>query len=393
MNNSIKISKGDFCIGLYIFTICFNLIMQTLAGTNIQNILFIPKEVLYSLTPKISLLLFIIIFFINGTVSKRIMYVSLVLGIVTIIVTSITNNYALALMFMAIMTCPSGMEISTIAKWEKRSLFCLIVFTIALAVMGIIPSDVVYRENAIRNSYGFTSANAFANSTLIWMLLFGLQKKERWNWRDTIFCGSIAVAVFLVTNSRMAFIMSLVLSLFFLMLKKENRFKGKILYQISKLCFPVLMIVCYICSWLYKGGYYISQLNILNIMMSYRLGFMRNYLRGYGIKLFGQTIKTVSYSQALRTGEAWSGLDNSYMYILICWGLIIAIILSLLYYQLGKYNYEKTNKYEAFVVIVLCIIGITENYLSLVGDNIAIIMIAIMLNKNSRIFGQMKRYS
>ena len=392
MNNSIKISKGDFCIGLYIFTICFNLIMQTLAGTNIQNILFIPKEVLYSLTPKISLLLFIIIFFINGTVSKRIMYVSLVLGIVTIIVTSITNNYALALMFMAIMTCPSGMEISTIAKWEKRSLFCLIVF-IALAVMGIIPSDVVYRENAIRNSYGFTSANAFANSTLIWMLLFGLQKKERWNWRDTIFCGSIAVAVFLFTNSRMAFIMSLVLSLFFLMLKKENRFKGKILYQISKLCFPVLMIVCYICSWLYKGGYYISQLNILNIMMSYRLGFMRNYLRGYGIKLFGQTIKTVSYSQALRTGEAWSGLDNSYMYILICWGLIIAIILSLLYYQLGKYNYEKTNKYEAFVVIVLCIIGITENYLSLVGDNIAIIMIAIMLNKNSRIFGKMKRYS
>lgn len=393
MNNSIKISKGDFCIGLYIFTICFNLIMQTLAGTNIQNILFIPKEVLYSLTPKISLLLFIIIFFINGTVSKRIMYVSLVLGIVTIIVTSITNNYALALMFMAIMTCPSGMEISTIAKWEKRSLFCLIVFTIALAVMGIIPSDVVYRENAIRNSYGFTSANAFANSTLIWMLLFGLQKKERWNWRDTIFCESIAVAVFLFTNSRMAFIMSLVLSLFFLMLKKENRFKGKILYQISKLCFPVLMIVCYICSWLYKGGYYISQLNILNIMMSYRLGFMRNYLRGYGIKLFGQTIKTVSYSQALRTGEAWSGLDNSYMYILICWGLIIAIILSLLYYQLGKYNYEKTNKYEAFVVIVLCIIGITENYLSLVGDNIAIIMIAIMLNKNSRIFGKMKRYS
>jgi len=393
MNNSIKISKGDFCIGLYIFTICFNLIMQTLAGTNIQNILFIPKEVLYSLTPKISLLLFIIIFFINGTVSKRIMYVSLVLGIVAIIVTSITNNYALALMFMAIMTCPSGMEISTIAKWEKRSLFCLIVFTIALAVMGIIPSDVVYRENAIRNSYGFTSANAFANSTLIWMLLFGLQKKERWNWRDTIFCGSIAVAVFLFTNSRMAFIMSLVLSLFFLMLKKENRFKGKILYQISKLCFPVLMIVCYICSWLYKGGYYISQLNILNIMMSYRLGFMRNYLRGYGIKLFGQTIKTVSYSQALRTGEAWSGLDNSYMYILICWGLIIAIILSLLYYQLGKYNYEKTNKYEAFVVIVLCIIGITENYLSLVGDNIAIIMIAIMLNKNSRIFGKMKRYS
>lgn len=393
MNNSIKISKGDFCIGLYIFTICFNLIMQTLAGTNIQNILFIPKEVLYSLTPKISLLLFIIIFFINGTVSKRIMYVSLVLGIVTIIVTSITNNYALALMLMAIMTCPSGMEISTIAKWEKRSLFCLIVFTIALAVMGIIPSDVVYRENAIRNSYGFTSANAFANSTLIWMLLFGLQKKERWNWRDTIFCGSIAVAVFLFTNSRMAFIMSLVLSLFFLMLKKENRFKGKILYQISKLCFPVLMIVCYICSWLYKGGYYISQLNILNIMMSYRLGFMRNYLRGYGIKLFGQTIKTVSYSQALRTGEAWSGLDNSYMYILICWGLIIAIILSLLYYQLGKYNYEKTNKYEAFVVIVLCIIGITENYLSLVGDNIAIIMIAIMLNKNSRIFGKMKRYS
>ena len=393
MNNSIKISKGDFCIGLYIFTICFNLIMQTLAGTNIQNILFIPKEVLYSLTPKISLLLFIIIFFINGTVSKRIMYVSLVLGIVTIIVTSITNNYALALMFMAIMTCPSGMEISTIAKWEKRSLFCLIVFTIALAVMGIIPSDVVYRENAIRNSYGFISANAFANSTLIWMLLFGLQKKERWNWRDTIFCGSIAVAVFLFTNSRMAFIMSLVLSLFFLMLKKENRFKGKILYQISKLCFPVLMIVCYICSWLYKGGYYISQLNILNIMMSYRLGFMRNYLRGYGIKLFGQTIKTVSYSQALRTGEAWSGLDNSYMYILICWGLIIAIILSLLYYQLGKYNYEKTNKYEAFVVIVLCIIGITENYLSLVGDNIAIIMIAIMLNKNSRIFGKMKRYS
>lgn len=392
MNNSIKISKGDFCIGLYIFTICFNLIMQTLAGTNIQNILFIPKEVLYSLTPKISLLLFIIIFFINGTVSKRIMYVSLVLGIVTIIVTSILI-LCIVLMFNGIMICPSGMEISTIAKWEKRSLFCLIVFTIALAVMGIIPSDVVYRENAIRNSYGFTSANAFANSTLIWMLLFGLQKKERWNWRDTIFCGSIAVAVFLFTNSRMAFIMSLVLSLFFLMLKKENRFKGKILYQISKLCFPVLMIVCYICSWLYKGGYYISQLNILNIMMSYRLGFMRNYLRGYGIKLFGQTIKTVSYSQALRTGEAWSGLDNSYMYILICWGLIIAIILSLLYYQLGKYNYEKTNKYEAFVVIVLCIIGITENYLSLVGDNIAIIMIAIMLNKNSRIFGKMKRYS
>ena len=383
-----KILKSDLCKVLYIFVLSLNLVMQSLAGTNIQNITFFSKSYLYSLTPKISIAIFFVVILMNRYMLVSKMILSVILGVVAVTITAVTNNYAVALVLLAIMACPSNIEIENIAKWESRCLFFLICGTVLMSIAGIIPSDIVYRGEAIRKSYGFTSANAFANNTLVWIMLFGLQKKNAWNWKDTGVCCVIAGLVFSATNSRMAFVMSLVISLSFLLLSEKHSSIENAIYFVSKYCFSVLMLVCYICSWLYKEGYFTVQFNLLNVAMSYRLGFMRNYLRDYGIKPFGQIIRTVSYSQSLRTGEAWSGLDNSYMYILICWGIVISVALCVLYYKLGQFNCNCLDKYSAFVAVVLCIVGLTENYLPLIGNNISFVMIAIMISKNNELQGE-----
>ena len=111
---------------------------------------------------------------------------------------------------------------------------------------------------------------------------------------------------------------------------------------------------------------------------------MSKYFIDPGISPFGQVLTMVSKSQAASTGERWKGLDNSYIYMLIVWGVFGVIIFTLFMYLLGKYLKKTKNYYGALYTLIISLVGITENFLVIVPYNFSIILIAEMLSERRR---------
>ena len=285
-------------------------------------------------------------------------------------------------MYAAILAFPKNLSTKKIAKWLSYTIFFTSLVVITMYFMGMIVGDTNLRGSITRLSYGFTSPNAFGNTVLLWMLFYVYYKFDNWDYKSSALCIFITCVVYCITNSRMAFAMEMLLLvvIHFWLIRKRN--EHKLLYTLATCAYPFFTAVCYIVTFIYSKGIFYSQLSRLNKFMSYRLGFMKNYLNEYGVKPFGQVIQTVSRAQQLATGETWSGLDNSYMYILICWGLVLTILLCFLYIMLGKYLKKHGNCIGAICVLIFCIVGLTESYLTNISYNLAAILIAEMLSSN-----------
>ena len=383
MKIKLKFKKVELPCAIYMFLLCVYTGITVFASSNVQNILFVDKTYLYALIVKWVAPALVILFILERKVSKSKIIMMSILALVMVAVTFNSQNRGFSIMFAAILAFPKGLSSKTIAKWISYIIFSSTFIILIMYFMGIIAGDIISRGSVVRMSYGFTSPNAFGNTVLLWMLFYIYYKFHVWNFKNSIACTLITFIVFSITNSRMAFIMEVLILIVIHAWKIRKSDGHKPVYFLSTYIYPFFTIICYIITYIYSKGIFYPQLSILNILMSYRLGFMRNYLNEYGIKLFGQAIQTVSRAQQLITGEAWSGLDNSYMYILITWGIILTIILCFLYVILGYYLKNCGNYIGALCVLVFCIVGLTENYLSNISYNLAAILIAEMLSSSA----------
>lgn len=374
------VKKSQLIAIFYIFLLCLYVAATVLASSNITTLLFIDKRSFYSMVGRWSVPLFLILFCFEGKLKRSKLYIMLVLSVAVIAITLKTQNRGFAIMYAAILAFPTELSARKVAKWVSYTILVLTLIVLSMYGMGLIDADTAIRGTVIRLSCGFTSPNAFGNTVLLLMIFYIYYKYENWKTKNTILCIVISFAVFYMTNSRMSFFIEIMLLMIVhVWIIRDNR-PGNKIYTFASWIYSALTILCFFLTYIYDKGYFSNILTALNIYMSYRLGFMRNYFHNYGLQPFGQMIQTVSRAQQLATGAAWSGLDNSYMYIMICWGVVISVIFCILYYYLGKHLKAKADKIGALCVIVLCVVGLTESYLSNVAYNLAIILIAEMLN-------------
>lgn len=379
MRIRLTIKKTELQSYTYIFLLCLYTAVTVLASSNVDNVLFINKSLLYSFIGKWIGPALIVLFLWERKLKRSKLVVMAVLSFIVIAVSLNSQNRGFATMYAVMLAYPSELSAKKIAKWKSYTIFFTTAVILILYSLGLVVGDINIRGSITRISCGFISPNAFGNTVLIWMIIFIYYKFEDWNMKNTVLCIFITGIVFKLSNSRMSFIIEiLVLVVIHIWIFKKDS-NHKFLYETASWAYPCLTVLCYVITYIFSKGIFSDYLSVLNVFLSYRLGFMRKYLLEYGIKPFGQIIQTVSRSQQIATGEAWSGLDNSYMYILICWGLILSIILCVLYFTLGKYLKKKGDYIGALCVIALCIVGLTESYLSNVSYNLAVVLIAEML--------------
>lgn len=371
---------------IYLLILCSYAAVTVLGSSNVSNVLFMDKALLYSLILKCCAPLLFVLFLVEGKVNKKKLMIMGFLSIVVIAVTFQSENRGLATMYAAIPAYPTELETKKASRWLNRTLMVFTLIVIISYLLGNIESDITLRGSITRNSCGFTSANAFGNTVFIWMVMYVYTKYSEWSWRTSVFCLSIILAVFQVTNSRMSFILELFLIVMVHIFLWKKGKVGNWIYKVATMIYPISTLFCLGITIAYQRGIASAQLSALNVLLSYRLGFMRKYYSEYGVKLFGQVVETVSRARQLSTGEAWSGLDNSYMYIMICWGLVISIILCFLYYKLGQFLKVRGDFIGALCVISLCLVGLTESYLSNIAYNFAALLVAKMLSTPSFLF-------
>lgn len=390
--SQLVIKRHQLHTSLFIIMLCLSTIAQILASSNITTVLFFSKSWFYSIVPKATLYVLFGVFMISGRYGKSKLYIMMALSIIVVAITLNTQNQGFAIMYMTFLAYPPELEIRTLAKWESRCFLGVTAIVLAMYFGGLIIADTSIRGLVTRNSCGFVSPNAFGNTVLLWIITYICYKRNHWRWKNTVLCGAFVIWVYYQTNSRMSFLISIVLIAIMQAWSIRGERDIKAVFTLASYSFPVFSAFCLLITYIYEKGYFQAQLTTLNIFISYRLGFMRNYFNDYGLKPFGQIIETVSRSEQLETGKAWSGLDNSYMYIMICWGMVITLIFGVLYYMLGKYLKKQNDIYGALCVVALCVVGLTESYLSITGYNIVALMIAQMISSRKSEFHNGKNW-
>ncbi len=393
----IRVRRCSMREVLYLLVVCVNLCMQIVSSSNIRQILFWDKGSIYQAEIKLAACALAALFVMQRMISTKKFLFAGVAAAAVLLVTLSTRNLGLALVFFLILAYPDTIDLTYMTGWVSRCYAGMIALIVGMDAAGLLDSGaMLLRGETERQTCGFSTANGFSNTVALWMLAYWYAQRAKWRWWRTAICFAIACAVFYVTRSRAAFAVECVLLAVQQLWQLRKRSSHRLIYLAGTWSFPALLALSMAVTQLYRmqqSPYLIGW----NELLSYRLDFMQEYWEGYGLSLFGRAIVTVSRAEHLETGKRWCGLDNSYMYMLICWGIAAVLVMCVLYFLLGRYLRRNGDYCAALCVVLFCVIGLTENYLTIASYNLTLLMIADMLcndrvlRPTSRIRSEMNR--
>lgn len=213
--------------------------------------------------------------------------------------------------------------------------------TFVFSRIGIIDTAILDNTERYRDSVGFhwylyPSEYAF-NITALYIYL----KKTSIRWIAFPILVIINTYYYIETNSRLSFVLSLVILAFAVAMKLWPRFpeKLKALHYLAVGVFPICGLTIMTLSYFYSDA--IPWLVDLNVKMEWRLSSVKNAFDNIGITLIGN--KTGNY------------LDIAYAHVFFWWGLVIAIVL-LVIHIIAMYQVVKIKDY--YLEFILCIIAV-----------------------------------
>lgn len=383
-----EVKKTSLWRGIYALLIGLNILAKVIVSSNMMSAFGMNPTAFEYYVLRGTLFGLILLFIFEKKHSKSKVGLLAIMFICVVYTYINASTLSFAMLFLLIASYPEKMNINKLARVIFGVLAISILSIVTMCILGIIENVQMQRVNDIvmRNSMGFSSANALANMVLYCLLAFVIYKEKQWNiWHSMVWILVIGMTYF-TTDGRMscgiALAVVMIESIWLIkpyIIGKKNTAQN-VIFFFEKIAFVLFLGVCYILTRLYAEGKFHQYLSALDILSTYRLSFMVKYYKDPGISLFGQLIKTVTAAQAMATGSQWSGLDNSYIYMLIVWGIVGTIIYSFLSIYLGKYHEMRQNKYAALCVIAICIISISEAAMFNVTSNMMLIMFADMVS-------------
>lgn len=379
MNNHIIMIKRQKNIWyeLYLIVACIYAVYRVITATYIENLIFFPVNKLY-IVNYVCIIGLIISFFGQTKITYKRLIISFIIAIIIGIISYFSFDMPSFITFIFILTYPAGLSLKILARRMFWCYFIVIPVIVLAALNGIIKDYTIY-QRVLRHSCGFVTPNTFSNYVTITVMLKVYYKFDEWKVKNSFVWMVILIVLYNITNSRLAFLsgMLMIVLAHIFKLIKSNKFK-RYLYNISSVLFSILSIIC-VWATIYFSNHKGILYTEINLFFTGRLTWLTYYYETYGIKLFGQKIVTVSRAVAEETGISWQNIDNAYVLIIIRFGIIFLIGMMIVYFLLGKYLKRDKNLVGAIYVVVICVIGITENFLLHAGMNFTIFMVAEMI--------------
>ena len=245
-----------------------------------------------------------------------------------------------------------NVEFEKIAKaTEIISLFTLI-FVILSSYLGII-TNYVFNDNTlrIRECLGFRyplfSAAFLCN--IITMCLCA--DKENVKWKKIFFYLMFSIWIFLKSNSRLSFFISIILLFYAVIIKsKPHEFKkNKFICYVMIFLFITLLVLSLYVSFNFQVN--IPIYKKLNILFGGRLMLQNSAIKRYGITALGHNINLNGWGLGIngedmtqKLNYKYNYIDNAYIQLFITRGWIFTFLfIALLTYT--SYKAYKENRY------------------------------------------------
>lgn len=238
-------------------------------------------------------------------------------------------------------------DVITIFKASLAMLCVIVITTLALCMMGVLENIVTVRSSSDLNSrysLGFYHSNVLPLMLFYIIAYLGVIQNLKLNKWVLLALTAIVVTVFIVCNSRICFIMTLILiglCAIYPRLSITRRTENMI-YRVCRTAILSLSILTMVLVLLYPMN--IKLIQHLNSALSGRLVYSFKKALNYGI----QFINPISAADYLSDGIV---LDNAYISAIIRYGWISVALLGTINY----YCCEKYKKYCGALLIFFCV--------------------------------------
>lgn len=366
---------------IYVFITVINM-----AAFNLE-ISFKLAHIINSFNTVLMIMLFLE-FILNNIIFKitKKTIIFLVISIPIIFITFVYSGKGLLLPYLFILAYPTNLKSNDLGKTVFKTLVVAVLTIVVLCISGISSNITEIRSNGLlRQSLGFTSANALGNIITLIFLLKVFVSWKNWKKIDTCIWGVITIVMYAVTNSRMSLFLSLLILISVVIYKSKLAyiFFYNIIYKIPAIIFIINSLITF-----YLVYYFRTHTDMLydfiNKISSGRLTYMLSFFNTYGISAFGnRSIQFVSSNQVRNSNNylQWAGIDNSYMYIAMLYGIVILISFVLIYYFTEK-SLERNHNFGGILyLLAYAIFGLTENYMINIAINFLFFIFAEYLTK------------
>lgn len=263
----------------------------------------------------------------------------------------IANDYLIALLLLFIISS-RGISFDVITMISIAVLSVAVVAVPALAACGVIESaSYTYSQGLAGQfayyNYGFGHPN-YASGLLmaigcsvVWL------SRSSYSYKTLMILVALTVASWAIFGSRTYTMGLLLLGA----LQTVLLFRGrKAAIKASAVGVIVLMLVLVITVILiigYSSG--IKEIELLNILMSGRIGYMHDMLLYYGITLFGQPFDSLHLT-----------LDNAYVHLILRYGVVPFSVLILCWVKAIRKSDNMGNPLITWLLSIYFVIGIAE---------------------------------
>lgn len=256
------------------------------------------------------------------------------------VLTMSVGGYAAPLQFLIMVAGAADVDFDRIAKLFLWSSIALTLATIAAALVGIVENVSVPRSGGTVYSYGFYYSTEFSAHVLAISIAWLYVNRKRLSAKAYAPVVVWSTAVFLLTNGRLSFFLSLLMVLAVAVVDRRAKARGaSYTYpKLLKLSFFLMAAISIALMVSYQGG---GLLGVLNDALTNRLYYAHEGYLDYGVTLFGQQIQMTGWGGGRTVwAENYFYIDNSYANIMLRFGavslLIVLVVCSLPYARLSR---------------------------------------------------------
>ncbi len=257
------------------------------------------------------------------------------------------------------------------SDFDKIPLFSLWILGICIPVYallcktGVFSDAGVFRGDQFRTALGFIHPNSFGVRIFIFSACWYYVRRNKLCIADYIFIILLALFVWFVPNSRTSCLCMLILSALLFLYSKPS-FTSSPLCSILNSCLIVCAAAANVGTVLLSLFYTEnnSAMLLIDKALSGRLSIANKLYHEFGVTLFGQQIY-VNMSERIFAGlgDTAINFDNSYMRILLHWGIIVYIVVSVLVIWGLIYEKRRNNPTLFLILFMVLVYSFSEKIL------------------------------
>ncbi len=269
----------------------------------------------------------------------------------------IESTYSILLEYTILIIGAKDISFNRIVKVFFKVELILLIITIISSNIGII-EDLVYirsKNNKYRHSFGVGYPTDFVAHIFFLCLAYVYIKGKNIKWYNNIIICLIAIVTYYFCDTRLDSILIFVITIISL-LYKYNKINFKNVFVKYGLVFAFL--ICEVVS-IYLSINYDSTNEVyvqMNKLLSSRLRIGNMMYNDYGVNLFGQYIDDHGAGgSVVFQYDEYNYIDCSYLRILLKYGLLISIIITIINIFMAKKLYKTQNYYLLLLSLLISV--------------------------------------